>query len=48
MNTLKKENYVVPGIISVKLVPPGFFCTSETTGVDSYRLDYGDPENIIW
>ena len=48
MNTKMKENYVTPETISVKLVSESFLCNSEITGIESERIDYGDPENLTW
>ena len=48
MNTKMKENYVTPETISVKLVSESFLCSSEITGIESERIDYGDPENLTW
>ncbi len=49
MNTKMKENYVVPETVSVELVSESLICNSEITGIDSDRIDYGDPgDEIIW
>jgi hypothetical protein len=48
MNTDLKENYVAPETFSVRLIAESFLCDSETTGIDSNRIDYGLPEDIIW
>lgn len=48
MNTKTKENYVAPETVSVELVSESFICNSEITGIDSERIDYGDPENLTW
>lgn len=48
MNTKLKENYIAPETFSVRLISEGFLCNSETTGIDSSRIDYGLPEGIIW
>lgn len=48
MNTDLKENYVAPETFSVRLISESFLCNSEITGIDSNRIDYGNPEEIIW
>ena len=49
MNTKMKENYVAPETISVELVSESLICNSEITGIESDRIDYGDPgDEIIW
>lgn len=44
----KKINYVAPETFSVRLISESFLCDSEITGIDSERIDYGDPEIFIW
>ena len=48
MNPILKENYIAPETFSVRLISEGFLCNSETTGIDSNRIDYGDPQELIW
>ena len=48
MNTRMKENYVAPETISVELVFESFICDSEITGIDSERIDYGNPQDLTW
>jgi len=48
MNTKMEENYVAPETVSVELVSESIICNSEITGIDSKRLDYGDPESLTW
>ena len=49
MNTKMKENYVAPETVSVELVSESLICNSEITGIESDRIDYGDPgDEIIW
>jgi hypothetical protein len=48
MNTDLKENYVAPETFSVRLIAESFLCDSEITGIDSNRIDYGDPQELIW
>ncbi len=48
MKNNTKESYVAPETFSVKVVSENFLCNSEITGIDSERLDYGDPENLTW
>ena len=43
-----KENYSVPYMESVKPEAENFICYSETTGIDSDRTDYGDPQDLTW
>ncbi len=48
MNTRMKENFVAPETISVELVSESFICDSEITGIDSERIDYGNPQDLTW
>ena len=48
MNSKMKENYVAPETVSVELVSESLICNSEITGIDSERIDYGNPENLTW
>ena len=49
MNTKMKENYFAPETVSLELVSESLICNSEITGIESERIDYGDPGNeIIW
>lgn len=48
MNIKMEENYVAPETVSVELVSESIICNSEITGIDSDRIDYGDPENLTW
>jgi hypothetical protein len=51
MNTItkkKKENYVAPETISVRLISERFLCNSDITGIDSERIDYGPPQILSW
>lgn len=48
MNSKMEENYVAPETVSVELVSESIICNSEITGIDSERIDYGNPENLTW
>lgn len=48
MKTKMKENYVVPQTEEMELIFENFICDSQITGIDSDRIDYGNPENLTW
>lgn len=48
MNTKMKENYVAPESVSFELVSEGFICNSQLTGISGERIDYDDPQILIW
>jgi len=48
MKTKLKENYVVPQTEEMELISENFICDSQITGIDSDRIDYGNPENLTW
>lgn len=48
MKTKMKENYVVPQTEEMELISENLICDSQITGIDSERIDYGNPENLTW
>lgn len=48
MKIQMKENYVVPQMDAMELISENFICDSQITGIDSDRIDYGNPENLTW
>jgi hypothetical protein len=48
MKTKMKENYVVPQTEEMELISENLICDSQITGIDSDRIDYGNPENLTW
>lgn len=48
MKTKMKENYVVPQAEEMELISENLICDSQITGIDSERIDYGNPENLTW
>lgn len=48
MKTKMKKNYVVPQTEEMKLISENLICDSQITGIDSERIDYGNPENLTW
>ena len=48
MNSKMEENYVAPETVSVELVSESIICNSEITGIESERIDYGNPQDLTW
>lgn len=48
MKTQMKEYYVVPQMDAMELISESIICESGITGIDSDRIDYGDPQSLTW
>lgn len=48
MDIKMKKDYVAPKTVPDRFVSESFLCDSKNTGIDSDRIDYGEPEELNW